>query len=236
MAHRHPSSSKCVFVFDTETTGFLKSRPYLVSIAYQVYAVHSYQDEGTTGDGEKKIILLHKAYYIIKPPTDTYEIPPESTNVHKITTEIARTYGITYKTLVTQLRKVFNTFNIDTMVAHNIKFDIGVLSINLDRLRTTNQEAVALLDKIGNIEIYCTQEEGTPITKLEFKNNRYTTSNHRSSSSTPAVKKYKYPKLCELYSHYFEDKFDEHCAESDTMACARCYFKMVYDIDINKST
>lgn len=219
-------NENCVFVFDTETTGFLKDRPYLVSIAYQVYAVNPYWNEQEQQNAHR-ISLVHKAYYIIKPPSSTYEIPPESTKVHHIDTITARTYGVTYATLVNQLKKVFNTYNITTLVAHNIKFDIGVLSMNLDRLRHDNLDAIKLLDTMGNIDIHCTQETGTPITKLAFKN----TKTYTRPSKTP---RYKFPKLCELYHHYFKSQFMEHCAESDTTACARCYFKMMYDVDIEQ--
>lgn len=214
----------CVFVFDTETTGLLKDRPFLVSIAYQVYTVHSCWDEEEQKQNHM-VSLVHKAYYIIKPPTSTYEIPPESTKVHKIDTATAQKYGITYATLINHLKKVFSTYSITTLIAHNIKFDIGVLSINLYRMKQDNPDVVNLLDTIGNIDIYCTQEAGTPITKLAFKNTRV---NYRP----PTVPRYKFPRLCELYHHYFKSKFMEHCAESDATACARCYFKMVYDVDI----
>lgn len=235
MAHSNTSSHN-VFVFDTETTGLLKDRPYLVSIAYQVYAVYPATTNASTNASTENtentnatVMLLHKAYYIIKPPNDTYEIPPESTKVHKITTEHARTHGITYSHFINQLKKVFTTYNIQTIVAHNIRFDMGVLSLNLRRMRKVNGLVDELLETIGNIDIFCTQEGGTSVTKLEMKYKRPKTTLFPSS----ATKKYKFPKLCELYTHYFGGAvFNAHCADSDTSACARCYFKMVYGLDI----
>lgn len=210
-----------VMIFDTETTGFLKSKPYIVSICYFIYAI-------TSNDNETTVNLLHKAYYIVKPHNDAYEIPKESTNVHGITTKFARTNGITNECLVQRLHEIFDSYHIDEIVAHNLEFDIGVLSLQLNRFDKGDQNGHFLLDKIGDIDGFCTCHSGSDITKIEFKS-KFKTSKH----------KYKIPKLKELFIFYFpNNKFEEHNAESDTYACARCYFKMRYDIDIdlNKHT
>jgi len=150
------SDTKCVFVFDTETTGLLKNRPFIVSIAYQIYS-----------KSESNVSLVHKGYHVIKPPTDTYEIPVEAIRVHNITTKFARKYGITYKSLAKELHRVFTTYDIGTIVAHNMQFDMGVLSLNLNRIIRSsvggdhNTDYITeLLTILGNSDFYCTQEEG----------------------------------------------------------------------------
>jgi len=53
-------------------------------------------------------------------------------------------------------------------------------------------------------------------------------------TTTQSGKKYiKYPKLIELYKHYFNEELTGlHNALIDVFACFRCYYKMEHNVDI----
>ena len=193
-------------IFDVETTGFLKSKPYIVSIAYNVYELE-----------QNKVTLLLEKYSIVKPPTDTYNFPEESVAIHGITTKYARENGITIQEVISDLHKLFDTYSIDTIIAHNISFDVGALSIQLHRY---DDHPVQLMDKIYNIKSYCTMKETTNMVNIKKENSlgrKYT----------------KYPKLIELYQYLFPNEtFEEHNAKCDVDACAKCYFKVAHNITL----
>lgn len=203
---------KMVFymIFDVETTGFLKTKPYIVSIAYNVYELE------TAKELEPKLVLEN--YDIVKPHDDSYEFPKESVAIHGITTEYAKKNGITIQEVILKLHNVFDTYPIDTIIAHNISFDVGVLSIQLNRYDTHPNK---LKDKIYNIKSFCTMRESTDMVNIQ-----------RESALTG--KKYtKFPKLIELYQYLFpNENFKQHDAKCDVDACARCYFQMVHNIKL----
>jgi DNA polymerase III epsilon subunit-like protein len=194
-------------IFDVETTGFLESKPYIVSIAYNVYKL---ENNVTT--------LMLEKYNVVKPHNDSYQFPKESVNVHKITTEYAKEHGIPIQQVISDLHDLFDCYCIDTIIAHNISFDVGVLSIQLNRY---DKHSTLLTEKIKDIKSYCTMKETT-----ELVNIKRTTKTGRTYT--------KFPKLIELYQYLFPNEtFEEHNAKFDVAACARCYFKVVYDYDID---
>ena len=198
-------------VFDVETTGLIKSKPYIVSIALKVFEVLENTDK------KPNIKEVYDMYHIVKPPDDKYEIPIESTNVHGITTDEARNMGVSIEDVINELHKIHDVYKIDTIVAHNIAFDIGVLSLQVYRF---DKNVVTFNDKIHDLIPYCTMKNSKELLKLE------------ANTKTGRVL-YKYPKLNELYEHFFpNEKYDEHNAKADVIACARCFFKMKYNTDI----
>jgi DNA polymerase III epsilon subunit-like protein len=199
---------KMFMVLDVETTGLLKSKPYLVSIAYNVYSL-------SNSSGIVNLIL--ESYDVVKPPHADFVYTEESVAVHGITSHHAHTYGIPIQQVIAKLHHVFDTYKIDTLIAHNILFDIGVLSLQLNRYDTSD---VKLTKKIFYIKSFCTMEESTNLLKIKKK--------HHSSRSY-----FKFPKLIELYQFLFPtETFEQHNAKYDVQACARCYFKLVHRIDI----
>ena len=201
-----------ILFFDVETTGLLNTKPYIVSIAYSLYEHKHNQDFNL----EKPVKVLEK-YSIVKPPTDDYIIPEESVKVHGITTQPAINEGISIQDVISDLHHVFDTYDVKTIIAHNINFDIKVLMLQLDRYDTNHK--ISLKHKLFNVEVYCTMKETIDMMNLERTNSRGTYK--------------KYPKLEELYSKLFEgEKFDAHNALEDVKACVRCYFKFVFKIDV----
>ena len=89
--------------------------------------------------------------------------------------------------------------NVDTIISHNIGFDINILLSECYRL-----EHNELIDNIENRKKKCTM-------RLGKKYMNY----HKS------------PKLIELYKHLFnKDIIQEHRALIDTEMCKDCYFGM----------
>lgn len=187
-------------IFDLETTGLLHSKPYIVSIAYKIY----------TNDDE----LIHSYYEVVEPPNEDYEFPIESVNVHGITTDYAKIFGISILQVIKDLHDVFKEYKeIDTLIAHNIAFDIPVLELQLYRFDKGDNDGIMLKDKISHLKTCCTMMASINITNIERKN-KY-------------GKTYiKQPKLSELYTHLFNDTFNAHNAKDDVDACARCYIYM----------
>ena len=189
-----------VLVLDLETTGLLHSKPYIVSIAYKVFD-HDTQE------------CVHEYYEVVKPHVEGYAFPKESVAVHGITTEYATTHGVTIQSVIEKLHEVFSLFEIRRVIAHNIKFDISVLCLQLHRFDEGDANGNKLKNKISNIESFCTMEETTQLTKL-----------YRTSASGRTYMKF--PKLTELYHFFFNEEFNAHHAKDDVDACARCYFHL----------
>tara|TARA_B110000261_G_C12987630_1_gene319023 strand:+ start:314 stop:889 length:576 start_codon:yes stop_codon:yes gene_type:complete len=188
-------------VLDLETTGFIESKPYIVSIAYDLY-------------DESDMSLIDEFYSIVSPPTDDYEIPQASINVHGITTQYARDNGVSIANIIEKLHHDFDKYDITQIVAHNIKFDIGVLSLQLIRFDKGDANGVKLKYKMYHIEAYCTMMNSIELVNI--------------ISITKTGRKFKkYPKLIELYKHLFEETFNAHNARDDVKACARCYIQMM---------
>lgn len=205
--------------FDVETTGLLYSNPYLVSIAYNIYELDDNNDPK----------LVHEYYKVVKPPTDDYIFPRESVAVHGITTEYAKSNGVPIQEILNDLHIIFDTYTIDTLIAHNISFDIKALSMQMNRYdkkrMRKNPDQPALSEKMYNIKTYCTMKENVEVTKLVSKS--------QVGEKRKFPQKFKYPKLVELYDHLFPGEiFLQHNAKYDMEACARCYFKIVHNLNI----
>lgn len=202
-------------IFDVETTGLIHSKPYIVSIALKIFDVNKYRSK----KHKRRTVIkeVYDMYHIVKPPKENYEIPQESTKIHGITTEMARTQGKAIEEIIQELHEIQDRFQINTIVAHNISFDIGVLSMQVYRF---DKNPVTFNDKIYHLTPYCTMKESIDLVKLKM-------------TSRTGRTFYKYPRLKQLYEHLFPNQtFEEHNAKADVKACARCFFKMKYDLDI----
>jgi DNA polymerase III epsilon subunit-like protein len=110
---------KDICFFDCETTGVpakglkwdadFEQFPHVVQLAWSL------------GDKEKS--------YIIKP--DNYEIPPETTAIHGITTERAIAEGVPFAEVVDEFLADANAAPL--VCAHNIYFDSSMLKANVLR-------------------------------------------------------------------------------------------------------
>ncbi len=179
---------------DTETTGLPKSAtdpiekwPRIVQLAWSLY------DNDGTCESRNSFIIY---------PTD-FSIPMDSARIHGITTERAKSEGVS-------LYKVLPQFNADvekaeTVVAHNLDFDLPIVTTEF--LRCSLETGLAEKQK------FCTMKTPQVVSwcKLPSKSGRG----------------YKWPTLNELHLRLFETEFvDCHDAGDDVEACVRCYFEL----------
>ncbi len=182
-----------ILFFDTETTGLpknwkapvtdLDNWPRLVQLAYLVY------------DFDRN--LIHSCNEIIKP--DGFTIPTEASNVHGITTEMARQRG-------TDINDVFELFLIHLkrskmIVAHNMAFDEKIIGSELIRLGKEN--VIVAKEKV------CTMLKTVDLCKIDGPYG------------------YKWPKLEELHRFLFNHDFEgAHDALADIQATAKCFWEL----------
>jgi DNA polymerase III epsilon subunit-like protein len=139
--------------------------------------------------------IIEQGYYIIKP--DNFIISEESYKIHGISQEEAETHGVPIVLALKQLGQA--AVKCSGIVAHNIAFDINVISSECFRYGLHDE-----LNILQSKHQICTMLKGK-----EFMN----------------VKKY--PKLCELYFHLYNDNMvNAHNALADTMYCHKCYVRM----------
>ncbi|MDR2497317.1 MAG: 3'-5' exonuclease [Tannerellaceae bacterium] len=191
-----------IIVFDLETTGLprvkratpnnINSFPSIVQIAWMVF--------------DKELKIIKKQSHIIKQPR---KIPDLSTNIHKITNEMASQYGVDISTAVNEILQDVEKCII--LAAHNIEFDYNVLMSNLYR----NGINTAPLEKIN---LFCTMKTGTFFCAIQ----RYGGG-------------YKYPTLAELYTACYPEKSIDpeilHSALVDVAICAKCMDKF-YELNV----
>jgi DNA polymerase III epsilon subunit-like protein len=181
---------------DTETTGLprysatndpVEKWPRVVQLAWSLY------DSDGNRESRNSFIIY---------PTD-FSIPMDSARIHGITTERAKSEGVS-------LFKVLPQFNADvekaeTVVAHNLDFDLPIV--------TTEFLRCGLETDLPDKHYFCTMKTPDIIDwcKLPSKSGRG----------------YKWPTLNELHLQLFQEEFTgSHNAGADVEACARCYFEL----------
>ena len=186
--------SKTMFL-DTETNGLPELRGWgiyhepmflsyydnsrIIELAYIIY-----NDDKT---------ISKSVNYIIRP--DGFVI--NNSEIHGITTDDAREYGIDIQEVFEEFESDLNDINV--IIGHNIKFDLHIILSECYRYNN-----ISLVKKINKIDKKCTMELG----KIYMKSQ-------------------KFPKLIELYHYLFNKSIDqEHRALTDTRICADCYYRM----------
>lgn len=135
--------------------------------------------------------------HLIKP--DGFKISAAATQVHGITTARAKKEG-------EELRPVLEAFALavsqaDTLVAHNLDFDLRVVQAEWNRAGMANV--------VRHQRQLCTMKSSADFCQL------------------PGRYGYKWPSLTELYRELFQQSFaGAHGALADTQACRECYFRL----------
>lgn len=177
--------------FDTETTGkcdfkasFESERqPHLVQLGALL----------TEDSGEERAVLN----CIIQP--FGWTVPAEAASVHGITTEIADRSGV-------PLASALSLFSMlcakaDTLVAHNIDFDLLISKCAYHRLGRPS--------RIEGMKLRCTMKESTDICKIRGPHG------------------FKWPKLTEAFQHLTGKPMEgAHDALADVRGCAAVFFAM----------
>ena len=177
--------------FDTETTGLpmnygapasdLENWPRLVQLAYIA----------TDEQGN----ILRKRDYIIKP--EGFIIPEESSNIHRITTEIANEKGMILEDVLYLFLLAVRKSK--CLVAHNISFDEKIMDAEF--IRNGYKEPI-----LKEMEQICTM---------------------KSTTNFCALPNNKWPRLQELHMKLFGEEFEEaHNALADIEATMKCFFEL----------
>lgn len=146
---------------------------------------------------DEKQNLLSQGDFIIKP--EGFEIPAESSNVHGITTEIAREKGVDLKKAVYYFLGACRMA--DLIIGHNVNYDMHVVGAEL--IRTWGK------DFIENLPTADTMLASIDLCKI------------------PGKYGYKYPKLMELHNELFGCDFeDAHNSFADISATEKCFWEM----------
>ncbi|WEK42943.1 MAG: 3'-5' exonuclease [Candidatus Sphingomonas colombiensis] len=187
-----------ILFFDTETTGFFNERqpvnhpsqPHIVQLAALLT-----EDDGTAVMSMSTII------------DNGVPIPAQASSVHGITTEIADARGIEPEIAMQMFGHLYRLA--DTVVAHNIKFDKGVVEAEIFR----RHGEVRRLTK----SLFCTMEAASPIVNLP----------PTERMLAAGFDKPKPPKLEECILHFFNEPLDgAHDAMIDVVACQRVFFHL----------
>jgi DNA polymerase-3 subunit alpha len=191
-AKRQKVMEQYVMVIDTETSGLPSKRNVnpsdyhaydtcrMVQVAWGIY----------THDGN----LVSEECYMVKP--DDFIIPNEVIRIHGITNEEAMECGLPINEVLNKLHTSLAT--VQTIVAHNIKFDEGVVLAELYRAHAVDN-ANMWLSKARDCTMLMGSEPGK-----------------------------KWCKLVDLYRRLFEcePEGNLHRADVDVRACARVYFEL----------
>lgn len=174
---------------DTETTGlpddFNTLSSYknlrLVQVAWIIY----------DNSGRK----LSKRDFIVKP--EGYEIPDNSTRIHKISTSYAISCGKSLNKVLIELNSAIRSCSY--IIAHNLNFDYNILLSEFNRIH--------LSTTIKNLTKICTMESTTDYCAIV----------------TPRGNKW--PSLAELNKKIFHEEIVEaHNAAVDIEATAKCFW------------
>ncbi len=187
--------------FDTETTGLpdfkmpptWDCQPHICQIGAIL----------TDGTGRVKAEMN----FIIKP--DGWEIPQAASDIHGIMHADAIKYGISIKGALSLFDRMLR--NCETVVAHNIKFDLFLLEIE------SAHSGVAL--QLPQ-QFACTMQDSTDILQLPAT----------AKMLAYNMGKYKNPNLQEAHEHFMGRKFDgAHDAMADVRACKDIFFAIAKD-------
>ena len=182
--------------FDTETSGFVNKglpanhpkQSWIMQLAFIL------SDERRIYSEFNMLIIANDRF-----------CHPGAQSVHKISTEDCNHGGMPESYVAHLFQDMFAHSQLQTIVAHNISFDLGFVGQMMERNDLTETAKV-----IKNFSNFCTMKSSTDLCKLPGK-----------------FGKYKWPKLIELYKFLFnEDLKGAHDALADVRATRRCYYKL----------
>lgn len=180
--------------FDTETTGLPKDYK-APSSDLDNWSCRLVQLSWIMKDEKQN--LLSQGDFIIKP--EGFEIPAESSNVHGITTEIAKEKGLDLKKAVYYFLGACRMA--DLIVGHNVNYDMHVVGAEL--IRTWGKD---FIEKLPTAD--------TMLASIDL-------------CKIPGKYGYKYPKLMELHNKLFGCDFeDAHNSFADISATEKCFWEM----------
>lgn len=190
-----------ILVLDTETTGLPTRRNHHYSVSSSYSSARVIQVGAVLCDTSGEVKESYS--WLIKP--EGFTIPEFITSLTGISQTEAETLGVSFHSVAVWLDQILDKCS--KIVMHNASFDRNVLAAECYR-----QGFLALAEKLFTKDFYCTMEHGKDTTKIPLQTGRG----------------YKFPKLQELYSHFFHETIQgAHNALCDALATSKCYFSMV---------
>lgn len=199
--------SRCVLVFDTETTGLINKS--LLPLQYKDLALHPYITQLSA-------VLYDVDNQKVKKVFNTYVKIPKHVEIPEIVQQLT---GITREKCDggMEISEALATFykmylKCDAIAAHNMWFDSKMIRIESMRNRFPEMRDIFYQD-VSTKSINCTMMKGMEFCGL----NRFV-------------------KLSVLYELLFEEdanQFELHNSLIDTMVCLRCYLKIFCDKEIS---
>lgn len=193
-------------IFDTETTGL----PVFNKTGYYRFPSYRYLNKYNTSRivsiswivaNEKREQIKH-AYHIIRPLDFTIDNTSKAVEIHGITAEIANEKGISWHVMYDEF--IQDLMKCDTIVAHNIQFDVSVL---LSEMHRYNKEIG--ISTLLNKKRICTMKMGKD-----------------------AMGATKLPKLSELYEFLYNEPIQNaHNASYDTLYCYKSLKSMLKQLE-----
>ena len=193
-----------VLVFDTESTGFIRSdyndnnNPYLASIAVLLY------------DTEVNRVIS-SFNNTIRPAG--WEMPPEAEAINGLSTQYLCDTGVPAQVVIPLFMAVAS--KADLVVGHNVNFDIGVMSAALWRHIVLEQNEAFAHEVITKHWLtkpaFCTMKESRIVMQVPNKKGGF-----------------KNPKLTEAYKYFFGKDLDRaHSANADAVAALEIYLALM---------
>ncbi len=147
--------------------------------------------------------IIHQLDAIIRP--DNFIIPHQVTEIHGITTQIAMEKGETIKKVMQQFAELMMQAN--TLVAHNIDFDLPIIIGELQRLKE-----VETIDSLLALPQICTMLSTADFVKASWNDN---------------YGDWKWPQLQELHFKLFQSYFKQtHHAMTSVEIIVKCFFEL----------
>ena len=206
-----------ILVFDTETTGipdkgrksFYHSEkwPHIIQLSYILYDT----EINSVIEISDNIINL----------ADDVKISEKSIEIHGITREISKTKGSNITDVLNHFKKC--VINSELIVGHNVNFDKNMIIV--ESIRNKLERIFVEKNKF-----YCTMYNSTNICKLPRPiSSNFNITNNTNNINNTNTNNYKFPKLIELYKHYFSDSPEGlHNSMVDVLVTLRC-FGMLYN-------
>lgn len=186
-----------ILVFDTETTGFPKTKyalPFHKSFfenARMIEIAYLLIDENTKIIHKEASFLINKSYN--RPPITNHHI-------HGITDELVEAEGVNIKSVFEELYN--DLIKVHTIVAHNMDFDIKILLSEIYRNYSENRH---LLGQLYSKKWDCTIKLGLDYMKV--------------TKFPKLLELYKH-----IFNEEWEQS---HRALDDARVCAKCYIEMI---------
>ena len=184
-------------VIDCETTGLpprdrnapirnVGNWPHVIQLAWALF------DETQT-EAETTACLIRPEGFVI---------PDDAQRIHNISTERALSEG---RDLTEVLQELYSaTAKAEFLVAHNLDFDLNVISAEYLRIGLEPPFV-----RFRGEKRICTMKKSTKFCEIAGERG------------------YKWPKLAQLHQRLFGCDFEEaHDAGADVAACARCFFAL----------